>query len=304
MSNFIIDTNGKIKKDTIIALASDFHIDRTVNKERMKKLISNLLKLNPDYILILGDLIDNTKIDESILEYVYNLLICLTSVAPTYYIYGNHDFMAKSNLDSNDKWFEYYNWEYINLLNNISCFHLVDDKTITLPEKIDLTGIYFPYSYYEIDKESNDIYLDLVKEKLKNGFLKTFDANNYNILMQHSPNNIFEKRYYLDLLNMIREEFNMDVNFDFVISGHLHNGLVPSYISNIIPGNRGLIGLKGPDINLFADNCRGFKQITDTTSGVILPAISTFGADTFGENKVQKLNNLYPAKVYTLTLKR
>lgn len=241
--------------------------------------------------------------DDDVLEYVYNLLTCLSGIAPTYYIYGNHDFMAK-NVDQKSDWYEFNNFDYITILNSVDNFYLLNDKSAFLPENIEISGIYFPFSYYEIDKENNDDYINLFKEKVRNGFLSEFDTNKFNILMQHSPNNIFDRTSYLNLLKILKQEIGLDVYFDFILSGHLHNGLIPNYISKFVPGNRGLIGLNGPDVVWFADNCRGFKQITDTTAGIILPAVSTFGTTTFGENFSKKLNTFYPIKVHSLTLKR
>lgn len=86
----------------------------------------------------------------------------------------------------------------------------------------------------------------------------------FNIILDYSPRNSFNGKVFSAMENLS--------NTDLVLSGHLHDGCVPKFM-NFIPGNHGIIT---PYMELFGDNCRGEKQITDSTYGIIFPAICQF----------------------------
>ncbi len=49
---------------------------------------------------------------------------------------------------------------------------------------------------------------------------------------------------------------------NLILAGHIHNGMLPNFISKMLPNN---IGLIAPNKSLFPDNARGIvtKQIDD-----------------------------------------
>lgn len=63
-------TDPKIKQDTKIVVASDFHIDLSTPLWQINHIVDQINSLEPDYILLVGDIIDDTpvalghKIDE------------------------------------------------------------------------------------------------------------------------------------------------------------------------------------------------------------------------------------------------
>ncbi len=70
MHTYYIDTMGKINKDTSISLLSDLHINENDDK-RYNKLLNNLDNIKPNYIFILGDLIENTDSPPEVIEKIY-----------------------------------------------------------------------------------------------------------------------------------------------------------------------------------------------------------------------------------------
>lgn len=294
MDKYVIDTFGKVNKDTKLTLLSDCHFNEKTNNRKILKLLDKLEKEEPNYIFLLGDVINDTKMGNEVMNTVEFYLNVMASIAPVYLIYGNHDIMTKIG-DGN--WVKYRSKEYISMLNSIKDLKLLDNDSVILPENISLTGVTLPLEYYQKYFESNLMYLIYLKEHINNGMFNTLNNELYNIFLCHSPNSIFDKKTYLKLLKMIREKVTDDVNFDLILSGHLHNGLVPSYMDKLIPGNRGLVGINGPKVKLFKDNCRGITDISENTKGIILPAITSLVAHPV-------LNKFYPSDYKTLVLKK
>ena len=87
MHTYYIDTMGKINKDTSISLLSDLHINENDDK-RYNKLLNNLDNIKPNYIFILGDLIENTDSPPEVIEKIYKYLTMMSEIATIYYIYG------------------------------------------------------------------------------------------------------------------------------------------------------------------------------------------------------------------------
>ena len=293
MNKYIFDTNGKIKKDTTISLFSDFHVSKDSNEKKLTNVIDFLEKIAPNYIFLLGDIIQDTNMSYTLMTKLYKYLSTMGEIAKIYMIYGNHDLQTRKQ----GKWVKYENEDYYSMLNDVDNLTVLDNETITLDENIAITGIKLPYKYYNVAYEDNKLYLELLNEYIKRNLLGKLNNETYNIFLQHTPNNIIDKETYLEILKNIKEKLNRDINFDLIISGHLHNGLVPSYIDRIVPGSRGIIGLTGSKIVPFKNNCRGSKEITDTTTSIILPAVSTLEEHKF-------LNKFYPPTNKTLVLKK
>ena len=94
MHTYYIDTMSKINKDTSISLLSDLHINENDDK-RYNKLLNNLDNIKPNYIFILGDLIDNTDSPPEVIDKIYKYLTMMSEIATIYYIYGNHETRTK-----------------------------------------------------------------------------------------------------------------------------------------------------------------------------------------------------------------
>ena len=293
MDRYVIDTMGKVSKDTKISLMSDFHFSENTKYRRIIKLIDDVEKEQPDYIFLLGDIINDGKNVNNIIRNVSVYLNLLGTIAPVYMVYGNHDVMIKNN----NNWDEFVNDDYVNMLKGIFNMKVLDDESVLLDQNIGLVGIRLPFSYYQNYSEDSSKCLEIMSDKVNNHLLDNIYNGSFNIFLTHTPNNFFDKDFYLKLLDNIKNNLDRIINFDLLIAGHLHNGLVPSYIDKIIPGNRGLVGVVGKNYKLLAGNCRGMKNITDNTKGIILPAVTTL-------DPYPALDRMYPAKAKTLVLKK
>ena len=293
MDRYVIDSMGKISKDTKISLMSDFHFSERTEHNRIIKLIDDVEKEQPDYIFLLGDIINDGKNVNNIFRNVSFYLNLIGTLAPVYMVYGNHDVMVKNN----DNWDEFVNDDYVSMLKGIYNMRVLDDESVMLRENIGLVGIKLPFSYYQNYSEDSSKCLEIMNDKVNNHLLDNIFNSSFNIFLTHTPNNFFVFFFYLKLLDTIKNDINRNVNFDVLIAGHLHNGLIPSYVDKIIPGNRGLVGVVGKNYKLLANNSRGIKNITDNTKGIILPAVTTL-------ESYPSLNGMYPAKAKTLVLKK
>ena len=293
MDRYVIDSMGKISKDTKISLMSDFHFSERTEHNRIIKLIDDVEKEQPDYIFLLGDIINDGKNVNNIFRNVSFYLNLIGTLAPVYMVYGNHDVMVKNN----DNWDEFVNDDYVSMLKGIYNMRVLDDESVMLRENIGLVGIKLPFSYYQNYSEDSSKCLEIMNDKVNNHLLDNIFNSSFNIFLTHTPNNFFFFFFYLKLLDTIKNDINRNVNFDVLIAGHLHNGLIPSYVDKIIPGNRGLVGVVGKNYKLLANNSRGIKNITDNTKGIILPAVTTL-------ESYPSLNGMYPAKAKTLVLKK
>lgn len=199
--------NNKILKNFSgfkILHISDFH-----NKNFHGKLISKIVEINPDIIVITGDLIDRRKTDLNVAE---EFIKSITKIAKTYYVSGNHEQLSIHYTKLKEI---LYKHGVVNL----------DDKYIKInnrDKKIGITGVAAPV-LLRGDKEenNNDKHIKKILQKL------TENSNtNFNILLAHRPEQIH-----------IYKEFD----FDLVFSGHAHGGQIRiPFIGGILSPDQGL----------------------------------------------------------------
>lgn len=79
---------------TKICFISDVHYPNANNPQRLKQITNTLMKVNPDFYLLGGDLVDeSTSIKD--MEILFHQLGRLTKIAPVYFVYGNHENKTK-----------------------------------------------------------------------------------------------------------------------------------------------------------------------------------------------------------------
>lgn len=83
--------SSKVKEKTKIVMLSDLHIDKDVSSTYLQRLVHQINNLNPDAIVLVGDLIDNTpaKLYKQMQE-----LQRLHAKEGVYVVLGNHEFYA------------------------------------------------------------------------------------------------------------------------------------------------------------------------------------------------------------------
>ncbi|MBM7869666.1 putative MPP superfamily phosphohydrolase [Clostridium pascui] len=189
-----------------IVQISDLH-----NKNYHDKLSKKVKEINPDIIVITGDLIDrrNTRIDIAV-EFVQQMV----KIAPTYYVSGNHEQLSGEYDELKEK------LEELNVIN-------IDNSYAVLNQggnSIGLMGIADPAI-----QQSEGTYLwGDNREYIKNGLEELFKNidTNFNILLSHRP-----------------EQFSIykEINVNLVFSGHAHGGQIRvPFIGGLVAPNQGL----------------------------------------------------------------
>lgn len=201
--------NNKIPKDFNgfkILHISDLH-----NKSFHGRLIKKIKEINPDIIVITGDLIDRRKTNlKTAIEFIEEIV----KIAPVYYVSGNHEQLSK-HFDKLK--IELNKLNVINLDNSNSTIKRGDNE-------ISIIGIADPsINFHEKPRLSDK------NEKYARANLNNLTKNlttNFNILLCHRPE-----------LFKIYKEFNVDL----VFSGHTHGGQIriPVY-GGIFSPNQGL----------------------------------------------------------------
>lgn len=221
-----------VKKDITIVHLSDIHFSR-ITKAKMLSCLSNYVsKIKPDYIMITGDTLDVPWIvkDTNKIKELLDFLDDLSHISKVLISLGNHDVVTDEDYNFFNKLDELDN---IYVLNNTS-YH--DNYIYTL-------GVTLPPSYYYnvMREESLEVListLDSLKDKLSK-----MPANVPKIALIHSPIKLNEKSS-LERLH----------DFDLILCGHTHNGMVPDFLKFLFRANSGIIS---PRNNLFPKIAKG-----------------------------------------------
>ncbi len=206
VSNYNI-VNKKIPNDfngyKIIQI-SDFH--NTKSKTLTNDLIAEIKVQKPNIIVITGDLIDMNRTD---IQTAIAFIKEMNTVAPIYYVSGNHEANITNYLDLEKELLE----------NDVV---ILDNKVAKLTigaSEINLLGIADPQMAY-VDYSLNS---EIVNTELKS--IK-YDNNKYSILLSHRP----------ELFNNYVEN-----GIDLVLAGHAHGGQIRiPFIGGLVAPNQGL----------------------------------------------------------------
>ncbi len=229
-------------RQLIIAHFSDIHFAKVFNLKKFKQILEKMKNLNPDYICITGDIVDNIGITKNNkIKYLINFLNDLSNISKVLICLGNHDTRNYKSMTDN-KWYLNLNKKII-LLNNSK----YEDNNVFF------YGLTMNNDYYKHERK-NELDLALKLKSLK------MSSNKFNILLFHSP------------INFDKNKVQKVNNFDLVLTGHTHNGITPHFI----PGNYGVVGPSG---KLFLKNARNsFKSGKSTviiSGGITKLSLST-----------------------------
>lgn len=243
--------SGKLKDTHGFVYISDLHEKEF--GENNKELLEKIDELNPEFIIIGGDLIRCRKVrdpekykDKDRIEVSLKLLNNLKNKYRLYFCYGNHEqrLMDKAGFnDCNetskyDKYIQDISMERANRLKQaLEGITILDDKTVSFSD-FDLTGFTLPLDYYRpLFMKSKEM---LQEEDIAIHIPKP-DNEKFHIIMLHTP------MYYKEII---------DYGADLVLSGHYHGGTVR------LPF---LGALMTPQYQFFVKECAGeFKYKTGT----------------------------------------
>jgi hypothetical protein len=214
----------KLRKACRFVMISDLH--NKVYGDNNDKVISEIDKAKPDFILIAGDLI--TSKDWADMTSSIELVNKLSRKYKIYYGLGNHESKFKSQTDvANNK--------YIKLKNAIKSDNVImlENSATQLPEyNMNITGLDLDLGYFAHFK------IRKMEDKYLENTLPKCDGTKCNPLIAHNPDYFDEYAKW---------------GADLVLSGHVHGGIMrlpivggviaPSY--RLFPEYDGGIFVKG-----------------------------------------------------------
>ena len=216
----------KYDKDISVLCISDLHINET-NIKKIYKTIDEVNRINPKYLFILGDIINNRDIFKAkkISKTIIDIFNKIDKNIQVYYVYGNHEYYGNKYNDEFDKTF--------NEMNKLSNIHFLSNDVIE-NDDIYICGISLSEEYYGLEIEGienpsilNDELIK-IKKKMKD------DKKKPKVLLLHSP------------ICLIKDEnHELIKDFDTVITGHMHNGGVPYILDDISKSSWGFISPYG-----------------------------------------------------------
>lgn len=201
------DRKGIVSGKFTFVVLSDLHNVRFGADN--KPLLQKIFKLNPDFVIIAGDLI--TKRKPCYPGNAFNLIKELSDHYPVYYAYGNHeqyfenmekDMITEENRDLVESW-----TEFKTRLNELGVY-MLDNKSITIKHRdntINIMGLSIDQVYYERGTPPKMAENYIESEIGKSG------KDEYQILIAHNP------VYFEDYVRW---------GADLTLSGHVHGGLI------------------------------------------------------------------------------
>lgn len=246
-----------------IALFADLHFSSSYSKRIFDEILNNIKKNNPDYICIPGDIIDDATVlkNEILVEELNDFLKKLSVQAPLILSYGNHDEV----IIKHHKSIYYDTTSFFHNLNEIPNVYFLDNQNITI-EGLNFIGYHPNYSYFKSKEKEQLENIDEIK--------KCIISNYCNILLCHSPIKIL----------------NHSLSVDYILAGHMHNGLVPSFFYRA-DKNRGLVG---PYCTLFPKLSRGLV-INEKTKLIITGGVKKISNSS--SFILRGLNRFYPIDI-------
>lgn len=240
----------KNSKSIDIKILSDLHYCSSFPDKKLDIIEKKLDESKTDYIIIAGDFIDSTGFLTNDIEKRKNLIKWLTKICNKYKVIltlGGHDYSFKDKKG----WKEDVNKDFFKELSLIKGLTLSFKKLKYEDENVIIYQIDLPFKYYNNDKriEDKELLLDFLNKRQEE--IKKLNKEKIKILVCHSPIYLAD----LDVLEYLKD-------FDFFVSGHMHNGVVfPIFdkLFDILIGKN--VGIISPNRHLFPKNARGVKSI-------------------------------------------
>lgn len=189
---------------------SDIHYGRTIKNKELKNIVNKVNDLNPDIVVLTGDLIDKDfPITENDSSSISSILSKIKTRIDKFAITGNHDYKI------NNYEIIIENAGFTNLNNKFETIYLKDENSNIL-----ISGI--STNYYNEDNNVDEKISSTIN--YLNSFSNPKDPKSpiYSILLIHEPD-------FIDKLDYSK--------FDLILAGHSHNGQVrlPIIGATILP---------------------------------------------------------------------
>ena len=176
---------------------SDVHYLTTVGKKELKNIVNKTNKLNPDIVVITGDLLDKDhRVNKRNMDILIENLSNINATMGKYAITGNHDILHKE-------------WEEI--INNSGFINMNENYDTIYNKNNDIIFIGGISSSINDNNTKFKDKIDIINNKLDEAINNNKDKNIYNILLIHEPD-------FIDKFDYSR--------FNLILSGHSHNGQI------------------------------------------------------------------------------
>ncbi len=265
--------NTNTKKDLTIIHISDIHFNTDTSLSKLNKLTTEIKKNNPDYIMISGDLIDEPKIikNKYKIKELLQFLSNLSEITKIFISLGNHDIFSPEDL------------KFFNKLNELKNIYILDNDCYK-DEFIYISGLTLPNNYYYniTHEESSEV---LVKHLTNNRkLISKLPRELPKVILIHSPIKLTNK----EVLNKLKE-------YDLILSGHTHNGMVPGILKSLFPKNKGLIA---PNKTLFPEIAKGKIEVNQDNKKITIIINGAITKLSSKSSKIlSKLNIVYPMSI-------
>ena len=268
------------KKEIVIAHISDIHFNKNTKVNKLNKIKDYLIKMKPDYLMITGDLLDEPSITKNSKK-IKELVVFLTDIAVHTKIIigiGNHDVISRNDIKFFDK---------LDDLNNI---YVLNNKSYQ-DEFIYVGGFTLPNEYYyNVTKnEMTEVLLNLLSDN--DNIVSKLPKDLPKIALIHSPIKLTES----SVLDKLKE-------YDLILCGHTHDGMVPEFLKFIFKDNSGIIA---PNKKFFPKIAKGKieKKINDKKITIVIcGGITKLGLRS--GHIFAKLNFVYSMSINKIIIKK
>ncbi len=276
--------NIEIKEDTLITKLnknltfvhiSDIHFNLDTKEKKLNKIIEALSYIKPNYIFITGDLVDNKYIinNKIKIKELVTFLSNLSKIATLIISLGNHDIMSNCDIT------------FFNKLNDIKNIYVLNNTKYE-DDNIYVTGHTLEHSYYYNITGYESLELLLKHFDDNKNIINKLPKNKYKIALIHSPV-LLNKNEVVEKLK----------EYDLVLSGHMHNGMIPRILDKLIKNNYGIIS---PDKHLNAKLSRGLVK-TKYYTLIISGGVTKLSLHS--SRIISKLNFIYPISINKIKIK-
>ncbi len=274
-----------------ILAISDVHFAGEIN-DHHRRAANFARQSKPDLIVVTGDIINNVYAVKN-QEQQQNLrdwFLELGKIAPVCACLGNHDsyeYLKDRPVRVGRRKYNYAarnNSPLIECLANLDNVHLLVNEVYEDKNNY-VFGLSVPPDYYDSPMHPGVEKKELLIEELKRykKLLQNLPNGKAKIFLVHSP------IYLTDL--EVRKYLN---EFDFILAGHMHNGVVPPILHELWRGHR---GITTADKHLFANQNTRLGLYDDKF--IELGAVVTISRKmkTFGV-----FNTFFPTNVATIEI--
>jgi len=291
----VVDTNEiripTTNKNITISFLSDIHVSDKFDVNKFKIINDNINK-NSDYIFFVGDNLDSTNFIRNNNEYMINKYYSfIKKLSIKYKIFINRSGVHDLTYRNKNRWEKDIANDFWNKISDIKGVNISGYNNFYEDDFIILFNYQTPFELF-----NNKYYLgedkELLIKELNNNkkYLSNLNKNKVKIMLIHTPRLLNE----IEILELIKE-------YDIILCGHMHNGVMPLILDKVIKGNRGIVS---PNRKLFPDNARGIKEIN--YNGKKIYIIISGGVTKLAEcsGLFNKFNNFYPISMNHLYIKK